>query len=86
MRLYFSDALNADIMQTVQAELEQHGILNVPAVAAAISSRNRGENVALEDIQYAVLHEGQGRNAAMAFDGFDLNAQTMALTVTNLPN
>ena len=86
MRRFFSDALNADIMQTVQAELDQHGILNVPAVAAAIRSRHSDENVALEDIQYAVLHEGQGRNAAMAFDGFDLNAQTIALTMTSLTN
>jgi hypothetical protein len=86
MRRTFSDALNADIMQTVKAELEEHGILNVPAVSAAISSRNKGENVALEDVQYAVLHEGQGRNAAMSFDDFDLNPQTMALTIPGLPN
>lgn len=82
----FSDALIADIMQTVKRELEEHGILNVPRVAALINGRNRGENVALEDIEYAVLHEGQGRSAAMAFDGIDLRADAMTMVPAGLPN
>ncbi|WP_292377247.1 hypothetical protein [Mesorhizobium sp.] len=44
------------------------GIVNISAVAEQIRVRNLAENVALEDVEYLVLHAAQVLGAAIEFD------------------
>lgn len=83
MKRSFSDALQADIVDTVNTVLVEHGVLNIPVVAADISRRNEAENVAIEDIEYAVLHHGERISAMMEFDGIKSDA---GLAETSVPD
>ena len=67
MRAFLSSFLMDDVMQTVDAAVHRHGIVNVPQLAEEIRRRNVAENVALEDIEARVLMRAQARGAAMEF-------------------
>lgn len=58
-----------DLTQSVDAAFSANGIVNVPAIAETIRSRNESENIALEDIAACVMAHAQLLNAAMEFDG-----------------
>ncbi|WP_274630279.1 hypothetical protein [Arvimicrobium flavum] len=84
MKRLFSHALRADIEVTVKSELDEHGVLNIPAIARAVSSRNERENVALEDIEHALLLQGQSMSAAMEFDGVSTDHAVVEIILPSL--
>lgn len=63
-----SEQLNADLDETVSATLRLNGIVNINTVAEAIRRRHAVENVALEDIAYAVLTRVQLVSGTVEFD------------------
>lgn len=71
MRRLLSDLLERDMLQSTQNALRDGGIVNIPVVAESVRRRNEAENVALEDIEHAILLLAQRLNAPIAFDRFD---------------
>jgi hypothetical protein len=67
MKRVFSPTLSAEIVSAVQSMLAQTRIVNVSALAHHIQRRNLSENVALEDIEYAVLAEAQRHGGPIEF-------------------
>jgi hypothetical protein len=68
MKPVFSETLLSDIFQSTRNALAKAGIVNVPLLADDIRRRNEAENVALEDVEYAVLQQAQRLHAAIEFD------------------
>lgn len=69
MRYEYSAHLREDVNSQVQAALHAKGIVNISVVAEEVRLRNLAENVALEDIEYLVMHAAQLYGAAIEFDG-----------------
>ena len=69
MRYEYSTQLREDVNARVQAALHARGIINISVIAEEVRLRNLVENVALEDIEYLVMHAAQLYGAAIEFDG-----------------
>ncbi|MET2825912.1 hypothetical protein [Mesorhizobium shangrilense] len=69
MRFEYSTQLREDVNSRVQAALHAKGIVNISVVAEEVRLQNLAENVALEDIEYLVMHAAQLFGAAIEFDG-----------------
>ena len=67
--LSFSATLKSDLAATMDRAMVDHGIVNIPVLAEEIRQRNAEDNVALEDIEHALICYAQNRSAAMEFDG-----------------
>lgn len=69
MRFEYSSQLREDVNSRVQAALHAKGIVNISVVAEEVRLRNLVENIALEDIEYLVMHAAQLYGAPIEFDG-----------------
>ncbi len=69
MRFEYSSQLREDVNSQVQAALHAKGIVNISLVAEEVRLRNLAENIALEDIEYLVMHSAQLYGAPIEFDG-----------------
>ena len=69
MRSEYSAHLREDVNSRVQVALHAKGIVNIGVVAEEVRLRNLAENVALEDIEYLVMHAAQLYGAPIEFDG-----------------
>jgi len=67
-----------DMLLSTQNALRVGGIVNVPVLAETVRRRNEAENVALEDVEYAILSLAQRLNAPISFDRFDADLHTSA--------
>ena len=65
----FSATMSNDLAATMDRAMMDNGIVNIPVLAEQIRRRNTEDNVALEDIEQALIRYAQNRSAAMEFDG-----------------
>ncbi|MDN2568168.1 hypothetical protein N1F89_18240 [Aquibium sp. A9E412] len=65
-RLITQPVLDA-IQAAVDAALSRDGMVNVPAVAAAVQKAHEDANIALEDLEEKVMALAIGRNAVIVF-------------------
>ncbi len=57
-----------EISETARTAFEQRGEINIPVLAEEVRSRNASLNIALEDIELAMMQAGRTQRLPMAFD------------------
>lgn len=63
-----STEITSAIYQEAQSAFREKSVMNVASLAEAIRQRFLHENVAREDIERELLHQGQLMGVAMIFD------------------